>query len=570
MKIRSPILVAMGHVDHGKTTLLDTIRGSAVAKTEPGFITQYISASYIPLNTVRQRCGKMLEKFGIQITIPGLLWMDSPGHEAFTTLRKRGGAIADLAVLVVDSMEGFQPQTKESVNFLRQFKTPFIVALTKIDRILGWNPKRGESFLSSYNDQSSRAQEEFDNKFYRVLGQLGQEGFPAERFDRVEDFTKQVAIVPVSSVTGEGIPDLLVMLAGIAQKFLKKGLEIQEGQGKGTILEVKDMIGLGSTIDVILYDGEIRRGDYLVIGGKQPVFSRVKALLIPAPLKELRMEKDFQPVQEVFAAAAVKIAGPGLEKIIPGSPLRAVRKEKELEKATEEVKEEVEEVEFESSKEGALLRADTLGSLEALIRTLRDIVPIKNAMVGNIGKADVMEAKVMKKPLIFAFGVKVSPEIKKMAKDSKVALFDSDVIYKMIDGYQEWEKKAVERQEQELLEKVTHPGKAKVLRGFLFRQKNPAVFGLEVIQGTIKPGVTLLNKSKEIGEVKEIQDNGESRTEAIKGDRVAVSMGDVIFGKDVKEEDELTVLLKESDHAILRKVRLKLRPDERDLLDEQK
>jgi translation initiation factor 5B len=567
MKIRSPILVALGHVDHGKTSLLDRIRGSSIAMTEPGLITQYISASYIPNNVIRERAGKMLSRLGIELTIPGILWIDSPGHEAFTTLRKRGGAIADFAVLVVDINEGFQPQTLESINFLKQYRTPFAVALTKIDRIVSWNPQEGQSFLVSIEEQPSRTKEEFEEKFYRVVGELGKEGFSAERFDRVEDYSKQVAIVPLSSATGEGIPDLLVVVAGIAQKFLRKGLEIQKGEGKGTVLEVKEFRGLGTTIDVIVYDGEIRRGDFLVVGGKEAVRSRVKALLKPAPLKEMRIEKEFRPVEHAVAAAAVKIAGPDLAGVMPGSPLRAVRDKKDVEKAAEEVKEETEEVEFESDREGVILRADTLGSLEALLKTLKGIVPVKKALVGSVSRADVMEMKVARLPVIFAFGIRVSPEIEKLAKDSKVNIFASDVIYRMVESYQEWEKQSREREMEALLEKAVRPAVIRVLPGFLFRQKKPAVFGVEILKGTLKAGATLLNKGKPVGEVKEIQDKGNSLQEAVQGEKVALSMPDVVYGKHVREGDELSVQLKEKDLEILKKVMPRLRNDERELLE---
>lgn len=567
MKTRSPIVVALGHVDHGKTTLLDKIRGSAIAKTEPGLITQYISASYIPNNTIRERCGRLLEQMNLKLTIPGILWIDSPGHEAFTTLRKRGGAIADFAVLVIDINEGLQPQTLESINFLKQFKTPFVVALTKIDRLVGWVPQDGEPFLKAFEEQPSHTREAFEEKFYAILGQLGKEGFAAERFDRVEDYAKQIAMVPVSSHHGEGIPDLLVVVAGIVNKFLREGLEIQKHVGKGTVMEVKEVTGLGSAMDVIVYDGTVRKGDYLVVGGKEVVKSRVKALLKPAPLKELRMEKGFTPIQEAIAAAGVKIAGPGIESVIPGSPLRTVRNEKDIASAIEEVQEEVEEVEFESSNEGVILKADTLGSLEALIKTLQTIVPIKKASVGNVIKGEVMEAKNLKQPVIFAFGLKPSSDIEKLAKDNHVEVFASDIIYRMVEAYQEWKSKEAEREEARLLAEAGRPALVKVLPGFLFRQKKPAVFGVEVVKGTLRQGAILMNKNKKLGEVKEIQHQGESKDSAERGDKVAISMPDVIFGKHVREGDELSPLLTTKDLEILERFRSKLRDDERELLD---
>ena len=570
--IRSPILVNLGHVDHGKTTLLDRIRGTAIAKGEAGLITQYISASYIPTEIIKKVSGPLLEKLGIELTIPGLLWIDSPGHEAFTTLRKRGGAIADLAVLVIDINEGFRPQTHESLNFLKQFKTPFVVALTKIDRITGWNPQHGQCFLTSLKEQTQRAVEEFEEKFYRVAGQLTEQGFSADRYDRISDYSKQVALVPVCSATGEGIPDLLMILAGIAQKYLKKGLEITKGEGKGTVLEVKEFKGLGITIDVVLYDGELRRGDYLVIGNTDDgaLVTRVKALLEPKALKELRSEKDFIQKDRIIAAAGIKIAAPNLEKVIAGSPLRALANQEGLERAQKEVSQEIEEVEFESDITGAIVKADTLGSLEALIKTLRDLnIPIRKAHVGNVIKSDIMEVKLSKSPLIFVFGLKPSPEMAKLAKDNGVMVFESNIIYALVERYKEWVKERQQLNEEAILQTTPRPGRIKVLKGYVFRQSKPAVFGVDVVKGIIKPGYKLTKNHSIIGTIREIQLQGENVKEARKGERVAVSMDGVTVGKDINENDILDVYLSEKNIRELAQVRAKLEQDERELLDEE-
>jgi len=567
-KIRSPVISLLGHVDHGKTTLVDKVRGTVVAKGEPGLITQHISASFVPSEIIRERCSLLLKKMGVELTIPGLLWIDSPGHEAFTTLRKRGGAIADLAILVIDVNEGFRPQTDESLNFLKQFKTPFIVAATKIDKMLGWNPVKDACFLDTERKQNERARGELEEKLYRLVGQLSERGFEADRFDRIDDFSKRVAIVPVSGVTGEGIADLLVVLGGIAQKYLKRGLEITPGEGKGAVLEVKEFRGLGVTLDAIIYDGEIRKGDWLVIGGREPVKTRIKALLKPSPLKELKSEKAFQQVESATAAAALKIAAPDLESVMAGSPLRAVRDKKDIEKAVEEVQEEIEEVEIETEKTGAILKADTLGSLEALTKSLKGIVPIRKAEVGNVTKSDIMEVRNFEEPKIFLFGLAPAEEVKKLAKDNNVALFHSNVIYSLLEDYEKWQKQSREREEERILMKATHPCRMRVLKGFVFRQKKPAVFGVEIEKGTIRPGYRLLNKGKSVGEVKEVQMNGENVDEAKKGDKVAISMPDVTIGKNVSEGDVLEAMLTPHDKEMLEKVKGRLRADEIELLGE--
>jgi translation initiation factor 5B len=569
-KIRSPILVLLGHVDHGKTSLVDKVRGTAVAKAEPGAITQYISASYVPLDIIRSICGHLLNQMRIELDIPGLLWIDCPGHEAFTTLRRRGGAIADLAILVVDVNEGFKPQTDESLNYLKQFKTPFVVAATKIDRMLGWIPHADKCFLDSFPHQTDRAQDELEQKLYRLIGQLKERGFEAERFDRVSDFSKQVAVVPVSSMTGEGIPDLLMLVGGVAQKYLKGRLEITTEDGRGTVLEVKEFKGLGMTIDVVLYDGEIRKGDCLVIGGshsKEPVITRVKALLQPAPLKELRVEKSFLPLDSVTAAAGIKIAAPGLENVIAGSPLRAVRNEHETEKAKREIEKEIEEVEIETQKEGLVLKADTLGGLEALIKILRDLgISIRRAKVGDLSKSDITEIRGLEEPVIFCFNVKVSEEVEKLAKDNNVTVFSSNVIYTIIEEYQAWVRDRKKREEEAILQKAVRPGRVRVLPGYVFRQSRPAVFGVEVLKGIIKPG-SRLKKKEIVGEIKEMQMRGENIREAKSGDKVAISMPDVTIGKEVKEGDELDVFLSYEDQDTLKSIRHKLSEEERELLE---
>jgi translation initiation factor 5B len=567
-KIRSPIISVLGHVDHGKTSLLDRVRGTAVARAEPGQITQHISASYVPLDVIKNLCGHSLKKMNIRLTIPGLLFIDSPGHEAFSTLRKRGGSIADIAILVVDMGEGFRPQTDESLGFLKQFKTPFVVAATKIDRLLGWNPQANACFLDTMKEQTDRISAELDGKIYRLAGELEMRGFTAERFDRVSDFSRQVAIVPVSNVTGEGISDLLMVLAGITQKFMSKNLEITPGEGKGTILEVKEYKGLGMTIDIILYDGEICKSDWLVIGGEEIIKTKVKALLEPKALRELREGKDFRQVGSTHAAAGVKIAAPDLEKAIAGMPVRAVRDQKDIGRAIKEVEQEREEVEIETKGDGALLKADTLGSLEALVKSFKDKVSIRKAKVGTVTKADVMEMKAVKKPMIFSFGLKVPPDVAALAKDNNVQLFSSDVIYTLIEDHEKWAEDSKKRWKERLLAKTSRPGRVKALKGYVFRQSKPAIFGVEVLKGTIKPGSRLEKNGKIVGAVKEIQSQGENLEEVRMGGRAALCMPDVTIGKHVSEGDVLDVFLSNEDRENLGKVRDKLRPDELDLLDE--
>ena len=568
--IRSPIIVTVGHVDHGKTTLLDKIRGSAVTKLEPGMLSQHVGASYIPIKTVKGICGELLKKMKIEITIPGLLMLDTPGHAAFITLRRRGGAVSDLAVLVIDLTEGFQEQTDESLAVLKEFKTPFIVAATKVDRIPGWFPHENSCFLESFKKQSEDVKDDVEKKIYQLVSQLSERGFNSERFDRVEDFTKQIVIVPCSGITGEGVSELLMVLAGLSQQFLKNRLEVSE-TGRGAVLEIKEVRGFGITIDVILYDGNIRKSDYLVIGGKEPIVTRVKALLRPRPLKELRVEKQFESVEEVDAAAGIKIAAPGLENVIAGSPIIAVKKEKDVERAKKTVQKEIEEVQFTRNIEGVVLKADTLGSLEAMIKLIgEEEIPVRKAEVGQVTKQDITELQDMKDDLrkvVLAFNVKILEEAQTLAKDLKIEIFQSNIIYRIMEEYKKWCFKKKEREVAEKLERVARPCQVKILRGFVFRVSNPAIFGVEVQKGLLKPGVLVKKKDgKIIGKVKEVQKEGQVVKEAKVGDKVAVSMEEPTVGRQIEEGDVLISVISNEDKKILMEIFEKLSESEREML----
>ncbi len=570
MTMRSPIIVIVGHIDSGKTTLLDKIRGTFVAKGEAGLITQHAGASYIPIEYAKKICGNLLEKFKIEITIPGFLLLDTPGHAAFITLRRRGGAVSDLAVLVVDLNEGFQEQTKESLAVLKEFKTPFVVAATKVDKITGWNSTE-QCFLDNFEKQSDYAKDESEKKVYRIVSQLAERGFGSERFDRIEDFRKQIAIVPCSGLTGEGVPDLLVILAGLAQQFLKERLQVSD-VAKGTVLEVKEVRGLGTTIDVILYDGRMRKGDYLVTGGKEPVVTKVKALLIPRPLKEMRIEKQFDSVEEIHAAAGVKIVAPNLEDVIAGSPVIAVGREEDVELAKQQIQKEVEEVQFSKDIDGVVVKADTLGSLEAMIKLLgEEGIPIRKAEAGSANREDVIESQNVSDKLrkaILVFNLKIPEDVNNLAKDLGIKIFENNVIYRLIEEYKEWCSQSKELDVAEKLEDVTRPAQIKFLKGYVFRVSGPAVFGIEVLKGLLKSGVLMKRDGKIIGRIKELQKEGKNISEAKVGDRIAVSMEDPTIGRQIKEGDVLTVVVNEDDRKLLKELWDKLSESEKELLEE--
>lgn len=543
--LRTPIVSVMGHVDHGKTTLLDRIRGSAVADGEAGAITQHIGATEVPIENIVNKCGdpSLKDKF----IVPGLLFIDTPGHHAFTSLRSRGGALADLAIVIVDINEGFMPQTIESLQILKRFKTPFVVVANKIDRIHGWEVHNNLPFLATYNKQNERVKSVLDNKLYEVVGELYNLGFNSERYDRINDFQRNIGVIPISAATGEGIPDVLMILLGLAQKFLEGNLHYDaKAPGIGTVLEVKEEKGLGTTIDTILYDGTIKKGDTIVVGSLgNPIQTKIRALLKPRPLSEIKAEEKFRQVNSVTAAVGVKISAPNLEGALAGSPVRVVSPET-IDAITEEIKSEIEDVQIDTDTIGITIKADTIGSLEALVNELKkEEIPIRKADVGDISNRDIVEVSAIEDPfysVIVGFNVKVLPDAKEKAQSTEVKLFMNDVIYRLIDDYKDWVKKQKELAEKEISDSITKPGRFYIMPDCTFRQSKPAVVGVKIIGGVIKTGVDITNTDGEVvGKVKGLQMRGENISEAKIGMEVAMAIEGPTVGRQIKEEDTLFV-----------------------------
>jgi translation initiation factor 5B len=578
-KVRQPIISVLGHVDHGKTTLLDRIRGTAVAEAEPGLITQHIGATEVPLETIRQICGGLLEKLGIKVTLPGLLFIDTPGHEAFTNLRRRGGALADLAALVVDVNEGFMPQTLESMTIMKSYKTPFMLAANKVDLLHGWQGTPNACFLDSFAKQRIEIQRALDDKIYELIGKLHELGFESERFDRVDDFRKQVSIVPVSAKLGEGLPEVLAVLAGLAQRFLEEQLKVEvSGPARGTVLEVKEEIGLGTAIDVIIYDGTLARGDSFAVGGLDKVItSRVRGLFQPKPLDEIRDPQDkFMPVRQVFAAAGIKIAAPGLGGAVAGGPLWVIGDESEAQELWREMQREMEQIRVRADINGVVLKADTLGSLEALERQLKERgIAIRRADIGDVSRRDVVEAGTVAKsdPLlaaVLAFNVKVLPDAAQEAETQEVSILQESVIYKLMETYESWSEQRREEIRAKRLENFIRPGKFALKLGFVFRRSHPAIVGVDVLGGIIKPKYPVMRKDgHRVGVIHEIQRERKTVPQAKLGDELAVSIEGAIVDRHIKEGDVLYVDVPR-DHVIALKTELKdlLTGDELAVLDE--
>lgn len=568
--IRSPIVVVLAHVDHGKTTILDSIRGTAIAKKEAGGITQMIGASYVSRDSIDELAKNLGSRMRADLKIPGLLFIDTPGHEAFTNLRERGGSIADIAILVVDIQQGFQPQTIESIRILKQYKTPFVIAANKIDLLSGWKSHNTTSFIESLEKQPEHVRNRLDERLYELAGKLSEYGFDSERFDRVQDFSRQIAMIPISAKTKEGLSELLVLIAGLSQKFLESDLKIEvSGPAKGSIVEVKEEKGLGTTVDVIIYDGILRKGDGILFLGNEGVqTTNVRGLLEP----NLSGGERFSYPEEVVAAAGVKIFAPGLENAVPGSPLKVVR---DFEKDKKEIEQQFRHVLSENADLGIILKADSLGSIEAILRLLKEEgIHVKQATVGRISRKEVIAASAVGTEskylgVVMGFNVPVLDDARTESAAGNTPIIWSNVIYQLVDRYHEWVAGEKEREKKEMALKFPWPGKIRALPGFCFRASKPAIFGVDVVAGRVKKGYRLMNaKGEVVGEVREIQHEKKPIEEATKGMQLAISCEGVHYGKNVNENDSLYVFIGDDDFAKWETQMNLLSEEERQLLQE--
>ena len=543
-KFRQPIVVVLGHIDSGKTSLLDKIRGTAVQSREAGGITQHIGASFFPIETLEDLCGNLLEKVGGKIDIPGILVIDTPGHAVFTNLRNRGGSASDISILVIDAMKGIEVQTRESLDILRKRKVPFIIALNKLDTVPGWRPS--SSLTSSLKQLDESTRNNLDGRIYDVVGELSRHGIQSEAFYRLQDPKKQVAIVPVSAKTGEGIPELISLLIGLTQSYLKQKLTVS-GNTRGIVLEVTEEPGLGDTANIILTDGILNKNDEIAVAKKEgAVLTKIKAIFMPKPLDEMRDPRDkFSPVNQVVAATGAKISTSDLEGVLGGSPIIGIN-DGNLELVKNEIESEIKSIFVETDSVGIIVKADTLGSLEAVVDTLKESnIAISTADTGMVSRKDVIKAQVITETdkylgSILAFGVKVLDDAKEEANKNGIRIFSQPVLYDLVDEYRDWVTSDKENLQRTELDSIILPCKFQLIKGMVFRRNGPAVCGVEILGGSLKQKSSIINsEGKEVGVVKQIKDNGENIQNAPKGSEVSISMNEPVIGRTIREGEIL-------------------------------
>lgn len=490
--LRSPICCILGHVDTGKTKLLDKIRQTNVQEGEAGGITQQIGATYFPVAALEKKVAVVNKDNEFVFNVPGLLIIDTPGHESFTNLRSRGSSLCNIAILVIDIMHGLEPQTIESMKLLRDRKTPFIVALNKIDRLFGWKKIDNNGFEDSFRLQKQAVQSEFEERWTFVRTQLQEQGFNSELFFKNKNMSKYVSVCPTSAHTGEGIPDMIKLIVKLTQERLTNNL-MYLSEVECTVLEVKVIEGLGTTIDVVLSNGVLHEGDRIVLcGNPEPIVTNIRALLTPAEMKELRVKSQYVHNKEVKAAMGIKIAADGLDSAIAGSRLLVVGPNDDEEDLMDEVMGDLAHLLSRVSKtgRGVSVQASTLGSLEALLEFLRvSKIPVATISIGPVFKKDVLRAGIMLEKakeyaVMLCFDVKVDKDAKAYADEIGVKIFEADIIYHLFDKFTAHMKQLEEQRKEESKMLAVFPCVLKPVA--VFNKKDPIVIGVDVTEGNLK------------------------------------------------------------------------------------
>lgn len=568
-KIRQPIVTVCGHVDHGKTSILDCLRDSCVQSREKGGITQKISFTLYSMNQLKLAC-PIIDKKRIHLNIPGFLLIDTPGHAAFTNLRKRGGSLADLAILVIDINEGIKPQTAEVIQILKLHKTPFIIALNKIDNISGWR-KQDEDLKKSIESQTQNVKQFFDEKYLSLIGSLQNHGFDADLFYNIQDFTKKIALIPCSARTREGIPELIMMLCGLSQKYLSNKLKLGK-EPRGVLLEIKKEKST-NYIEAILYDGELKKSDEIAIASfdteKEPLITKIRILEEIEPLCA-----RFRPKEEVTASTGIRMQLVEKEEVLPGMPFEIFKNN--IKELKESFKKEISES-IKTSRQGIIAKADSLGSLEALLTMLKqENVSVVKAGIGNINKADIISAKANLEinevdAVIAGFNVKIDEEANELLKEqgAKIKILTDDVVYKLIENLVDFRTEKRKEIEKKRLMGLTTICKLKILHQYVFRNTKPAIFGVRVEAGKLISGLSLINpKGEKSGRIKNIQSENKSVEEAKEGMEVAVSLPGINYERQIKEEESLYSDISESQFRNFKKNKDLLSQNEMKILQE--
>lgn len=497
LQSRAPVVVVMGHVDHGKTRLLDTIRKTNIIDTEAGGITQHIGAYQTTWKDPKTKVER------------NITFIDTPGHEAFTVMRSRGAKVADIAILVVAADDGVKPQTKEVIQIIKATKIPFVVAINKIDK------------------EGADAQ--------KTKTELSQHGVITE------DWGGNVPMVEISAkekLNIDKLLDVLLLIADINQEEIKADPDVP---AVGTIIESHVDKGMGPVATVLVQSGTLQKNDPLVVNNE--IYGKVKAM------------KDYMGGSVVDAGPSVPVqiigfkVAPAVGDILDvGTLTNATRidiKAKRVEQGGAEwhgikssKSDEDEDEETKKKTINLIVKADVLGSLEAIIGSLESIrhdevgIKIIGKGLGNITEDDVAKVEAGN-GFIVGFNVKASSDVEETMYEKHIQFLQFSIIYDLINWIKEKLEKLLDTEKI-----ITEIGNLKILA--IFRtDKGAMTVGGRVEKGKIKPGLVRIKRDNEIlgtGKIVECQIGNSKEKEVNSGTecglrfegKIKIQEGDVL------------------------------------------
>lgn len=543
-RLRKPIICVLGHVDTGKTKILDKIRRTNVQLGEVGGITQQIGATNFPLENIIDYLKDVPDDFRlVPNNVPGFLIIDTPGHESFQNLRTRGQSLCDLGIIVIDIMHGLERQTIDSLKMLKEKRTPFLIALNKIDRLFDWKPKEWSAFQATFNTQKDHTKYEFRDRLEKVKIQIIKEiGLNTALFTENPNMKEYVNIVPTSAISGEGIPDLMNMFLYMGQKYMSKKLTVKK-KIECSVLEVKVLESVGTTIDVVLVNGTLKIGDKIIVAGIHgPIKTHIKYLMTPQPMKELRIKSEYVHHKEIEGSIGVKIFAVGLEGALAGSPLYVYKNDVDAKELCEEIDKECKSIMenfISKSGQGVLVTASSLGALEAILSFLdsedhkEGKVPVAAVSLGYVQKKDVQriltihnkdkdKVKHINKEeyCILAFDVHVNKDAQELADKNGVTIITAETIYHLKSRYIEFEEKCFDDRKKEKMKEAIFPCSMKIVPKGVFHKHEPIIVGVDVEEGILKIGTPLydVDTKKLLGVVEGIEKNGKPINDVTKKD----------------------------------------------------
>ena len=446
------------------------------------------------------------------------------------------------------------------MNMLRSRKTPFVIALNKIDRMYDWQANTNFPTQETLSMQKDHAQREFRDRYDKIVIEFAEQGLNVAKYWENPDPRTFLNIIPTSAITGEGMPDILQTLVDLCQTRMNERIQYVPAV-QCTVLEVKMIEGLGTSVDVILINGKLKEGQTIVVAGLEgAITTQIRALLTPQPMREMRVKGSYIHHKEIEGAQGIKIVAPGLEKAVAGTSLLVLDEEDDEEELRDEVLSDMKGVlaRVDKSGEGVYVQASTLGSLEALLEFLKSDavkIPVAGIAIGPVNKRDVMGASVMherKKPefaTILAFDVPVTKEAVAMGEELNVRIFTADIIYHLFDQFTAYMEKVRTDKREAASKHVNFPCVLQIMPNCIFNKRDPIVVGVDIVKGIARVGTQICIPSQgyiDIGKIASMEHNHKEVTKATAGMSVAMkiepgtpSESSRLYGRHFDHKDQL-------------------------------